>query len=68
MEGKYIQTSEVPLFYENPLAGDYQEYVGGTYHVMEIFNFIVDKDELLDASKNVAYPLLGRVSPNFCHG
>lgn len=29
---------EVPLFYPNPLGGDYQQYVGGTYHAMEIFN------------------------------
>jgi hypothetical protein len=58
LEGKFMQTSEVPLFYENPLAGDYQDYVGGTYHAMEIFNFIVDKDELLDASKNAAYPVI----------
>jgi Protein of unknown function (DUF1838) len=58
MEGKYVQTSEVPLFYENPLAGEYQDYVGGTYHAMEIFNFIVDKDELLDASKDAAYPVI----------
>jgi hypothetical protein len=56
MEGKYMQTSEIPLFYENPLAGEYQEYVGGTYHAMEIFNFIIDKDELLDATKDATYP------------
>jgi hypothetical protein len=58
IEGKFIQTSEVPLFYENPLAGEYQDYVGGTYHAMEIFNFVIDKDELLDASKNAAYPII----------
>ncbi len=57
-EGKIMQTSEVPLFYENPLAGEYQEYVGGTYHAMEIFNFVIDKDELLDASKDAAYPVI----------
>ena len=58
LEGKYLQTSEVPLFYENPLAGEFQDYVGGTYHAMEIFNFIIDKDDLLDASKDVAYPVI----------
>ena len=58
LEGKFMQTAEIPLFYENPLAGDYQEYIGGTYHAMEIFNFIVDKDELLDATKDVAYPVI----------
>jgi hypothetical protein len=56
MEGKYMQTSEIPLHYENPLAGEYQDFVGGTYHAMEIFNNIIDKEELLDATKNVCYP------------
>ena len=32
-------TTTVPLFYRNPLAGDYQDYVGGTYHATEMFNF-----------------------------
>ena len=27
------------LFYTNPLAGDYQEYIGGTYHAMELGAF-----------------------------
>ena len=33
-----VSSSEVPLFYENPLAGAYQDYIGGKYHAMEIFN------------------------------
>jgi hypothetical protein len=33
-----VASREIPLFYENPLGGAYQEYVGGTYHAMEIFN------------------------------
>ncbi len=53
-EGYFMQTNEVPLFYSNPLAGDYQDYVGGTYHAMEVFNTIVSKDELLNASKDKA--------------
>ncbi len=32
-------TTTVPLFYKNPLAGDYQDYVGGSYHATEMFNF-----------------------------
>jgi hypothetical protein len=56
MEDRFVSTSEVPLFYENPLAGEYQDYVGGTYHAMEIFNFIVDKKEMLDATNNMVYP------------
>jgi hypothetical protein len=35
-------TSTVPLFYTNTLGGDYQPYVGGTYHATEMFNFIGD--------------------------
>jgi hypothetical protein len=33
-----VSSSEVPLLYENPLTGAYQDYVGGKYHAMEIFN------------------------------
>ena len=49
------QNIEVPLFYTNPLAGDYQKYVGGTYHATEIFDFYGDYDELLDAGKKTSY-------------
>ncbi len=41
-------TSTVPLFYTNPLGGEYQEYVGGTYHATEMFNFFGDINELSD--------------------
>lgn len=37
----------VPLFYPNPLAGDYQAQVGGTYHATEMFNFSMDKARLV---------------------
>ena len=36
------------LFYDNPLAGDYQEYVGGTYHAMEFGTGATPVDDLLD--------------------
>ncbi len=45
-------TSTVPLFYSNPLAGEYQEYIGGTYHATEMFNFFGDVDELMDDKAN----------------
>ena len=49
--GDLVATSfEVPLFYPNPLGGDYQQYVGGTYHAMEIFNTFYDADKALDPS------------------
>ncbi|MGI9329501.1 MAG: DUF1838 family protein [Gammaproteobacteria bacterium] len=41
-------TSTVPLFYPNPLGGEYQEYIGGTYHATEMFNFFGDVNELRD--------------------
>lgn len=41
-------TSTVPLFYKNVLGGDYQKYVGGTYHATEMFNFFGDVDEITD--------------------
>ncbi|EED34058.1 hypothetical protein NOR53_1328 [gamma proteobacterium NOR5-3] len=49
MVGDYWQMNvEVPLFYHNVLGGDYQKYVGGTYHATELFNFYGARDELLD--------------------
>ncbi len=44
-------TGEAPLFYKNPLGGDYQEYVGNDYHAMEALNGYVYTDDLLDGSK-----------------
>jgi hypothetical protein len=61
INGTWFMAFEVPLFYTNPLAGDYQKYVGGTYHATEIFDFNGDMDELLDADKDVAYPIVSWV-------
>ena len=41
-------SAEIPLFYENPLGGDFQAYVGGKYHAMEIFNSFYAADRILD--------------------
>jgi hypothetical protein len=41
-------TSTVPLFYQNPLGGEYQEYIGGTYHATEMFNFFGNVTKLQD--------------------
>lgn len=49
--GRFWQSIEVPLFYKNPLGGEYQEFVGGTYHAMEMFNFFGYEADLLDATK-----------------
>ena len=45
-------TSEKVLFYENPLGGPYQDYVGGQYHAFELFQFFMPTEELLDASSD----------------
>ena len=39
-------TSTIPLFYTNPLGGDYQDFVGGKYHATEMFNFFGDVSDL----------------------
>lgn len=60
--GDYVfMPFEAPLFYTNPLAGDYQEYVGGEYHAMEIFDFGALKSELYDSTKPTAYPMISWV-------
>lgn len=41
-------TITVPLFYQNPLGGDYQKYVGGFYHATEMFNFFGKVADLTD--------------------
>ncbi|KAA1244934.1 DUF1838 family protein [Aquimarina sp. RZ0] len=53
--GKIAMTSyEIPLFYDNPLGSDYQVYVGGAYHAMEIFNTSYNANEFTDAKiKNI---------------
>lgn len=59
--GKVFMTAEVPLFYTNALAGDFQTYVGNHYQAMEIFDFIADEDDLLNAKTKVAYPTVAWV-------
>ena len=50
-------SNEIPLFYDNPLGGDFQDYVGGTYHAMEIFNDFYSANEMLDPKKRVTRSL-----------
>jgi hypothetical protein len=52
---------EAPLFYTNPLQGEYQKYVGGTYHAMEIFDFAALKAELYNPKTPTAYPMVSWV-------
>ena len=58
---RWWQTVTVPLFYTNPLAGDYQKYVGGFYHATEMFNFMGDLDDLLDPTRPSANVRVGWV-------
>jgi hypothetical protein len=44
-------TTTIPLFYNNPLGGDYQTYVGGMYQATELFNFFGDVADLVDDRK-----------------
>jgi len=55
LNGTYFANFEVPLFYPNPLGGEYQEHIGGTYHSAEIFDFSGNADQLLDANTNIEY-------------
>ena len=50
INGTWFMGIEVPLFYTNPLGGDYQKYVGGTYHATEIFDF---NGQMIDFKKLV---------------
>jgi Protein of unknown function (DUF1838) len=62
IEGKWLfMPFEVPLFYENVLGGAYQDYVGGKYHAMEIFDFIADANEMLDTKNATSYPSIAWV-------
>jgi Protein of unknown function (DUF1838) len=62
IEGKWLfMPFEVPLFYENVLGGAYQDFVGGKYHAMEIFDFIADANEMLDTKNVTSYPSIAWV-------
>jgi hypothetical protein len=54
-------TLTVPLFYTNPLAGDYQRYVGGAYHATEMFNFFGTVDDMTDPKRHTAAITVGWV-------
>ena len=55
LNGSYFANFEVPLFYHNPLGGDYQKEIGGTYHSAEIFDFSGNADDILDGTRNIEY-------------
>ena len=48
-----------PLWYPNPLGGEYQSEIGGTYHATELFNFFGRTDDLLDPNTTTATVSVG---------
>jgi len=56
--------SAARLFYKNPMAGDYQEYIGGDYHAMEFGTDAIPVDQMLDPAADITDAVLswGRVS------
>jgi hypothetical protein len=49
MNGRAFKGGNAPLFYKNPLQGEYQDWVGGSYHAMEMGNDFFYADDLFDA-------------------
>lgn len=65
MGNQWWLSMPIPLFYTNPLGGDYQRYVGGTYHVTELFNFLGAVSDLEDRRKDSVASAVSwqRISP-----
>ncbi len=61
LDDRWWQTTTVPLFYPNPLAGEYQNEVGGIYHATEMFNFMGDLESALDSASDTANVQVGWV-------
>ena len=51
--------STFPLWYQNPLGGDYQKEIGGTYHATEMFDFFGRTDDILDPETRTAEVWVG---------
>ncbi|MFN2098480.1 DUF1838 family protein [Altererythrobacter sp. MF3-039] len=49
INGRALRGGNTPLFYENPLGGEYQDWVGGKYHAMEMGNDFFYAEDLFDA-------------------
>ncbi len=61
MDERWWSTATIPLYYNNALGGDYQQYIGGTYRATEMFNFFGDIKSLLDADNDTADVQVGWV-------
>lgn len=51
LNNRAISTGNTPLYYKNPLGGEYQDWVGGNYHAMEMGNDFFYADDLFDSEK-----------------
>jgi hypothetical protein len=58
---QWWMTITVPLFYDNPLQGAYQKYVGGKYHATEMFNFMGTVADLVDDKNDIREARVGWV-------
>ena len=58
---RWWNTNTFPLWYPNPLAGEFQKEIGGTYHATEMFNFMGDMESLLDKESDTAEVQVGWV-------
>lgn len=53
MNGRAWRGGNAPLFYRNPLGGDYQDWVGGSYHAMEMGTDFFYADDLFSDAPTV---------------
>ncbi|MCH9695999.1 MAG: DUF1838 domain-containing protein [Gammaproteobacteria bacterium] len=56
---RWWNSTEVPLWYPNPLASEYQKEIGGTYHATEMFNFMGDTESLFSTETTTAEVQVG---------
>jgi len=59
MANQWWYRSTFPLWYPNPLGGDFQKEVGATYHATEMFDFFGSTDDLLDPKTETAQVWVG---------
>lgn len=52
MRSRAFRTGNTPLFYENPLGGPFQDWVGGKYHAHEMGADFFYADDLFDSTRS----------------
>lgn len=58
---QWFLNTTAPLFYANPLGGQFQAEIGGAYHATEMFNFSGDLADLSDPRRTGAAVRVGWV-------